>query len=343
MSLGPLLRRQHHAPYVLDFQDPWISPEGTIHRRSLKTVMNRLIHKCLEPKSVSDASGLMAVSSEYLDVLDSRYASVQRIPREVIPFGYSQLDTQIRDSRLRANGINSLAAGITDEFKRDLTERIVGVYTGAYVTSMEPMISSLFSACRRVLEHAPNLSDKLRLWFVGSNYSELGARSPILPLAKKFRVDHVVREVPLRIPFYDAAAVQALARFNILLGSVSRGYNPSKLFNLLESGRPVLAILQRGTFVDTLLSATGGAVCIHVDTDDLGTLASDDAATFLLEACHSTPIVPMIDADVMKRWSAPESTRKQADLFERAVRHYRDPSCRSCHDVTVSAEASHTC
>ncbi|MDQ3820866.1 MAG: hypothetical protein M3362_24715, partial [Acidobacteriota bacterium] len=79
MALGPHWRRKWHVPYVLDFQDPWLSdyydspaspaPPGG----RLKYGVTKSLARLLEPKAVRYASHIISVSPAYPSTLLARY------------------------------------------------------------------------------------------------------------------------------------------------------------------------------------------------------------------------------------------------------------------------------
>src|SRR6202035_5265356 len=77
--LGPIWWKRHGIPFVLDFHDPCYRKDATPPvwaRAKLKYALNRWVSKHVEAKSVIAASGIVAVSSHYLDTLDERYAKL---------------------------------------------------------------------------------------------------------------------------------------------------------------------------------------------------------------------------------------------------------------------------
>lgn len=344
MSLGPTLGRRQGIPYVLDFQDPWIGPEGTIHRPSLKSWLNRTFHGWMEPSAVRHASGLMSVSDDYLSVLRQRYPDLKETPSAVIPFGYSSADSEvILRSRQSSNSIadkDDVTASIPEELKSDLLTCTTGLYAGAYVVSMEPMVIALFHAMRALFAERPQLADRFRLWFVGSHYDSRSTTSPIRSLAMQYGLESVVREIPNRVPFSDVLNLQSKSSFNVLFGSTSRGYNPSKLFQLLQCRRSVLALVQAQTLTDRLLQETGGACRVCVDVaDPVAESVSGEIRSFLSEMIENAPKVPSVNEEALKAYSAEAMTERQVILFEQAITHFDSHQGRVRTPVAVDRAA----
>jgi hypothetical protein len=308
MTIGPTLTSSSGAPCVLDFQDPWVSHEGSIHAPTLKNRITYRLHERLERSTLPRVNGLMSVSQSYLDILEHRYPETQAIPKCVVPFGVSTKDLEI------ARGIEH-SSEIPAELESDLLRLRVGVYAGAYVKAMEPMVTHLFRSFSRL---STSQRATTRLWFVGSNYSSRDMNTPLATLAKKCDVADLVREWPQRVPFYEALSLNLRADFNLLFGSTSKGYNPSKLFTLLSSGRPLLALTQSGTMTSDLLHKAGGCRVIHVDQSPQHT----DLADFL---GNSRGGVMPLNQSFLDGYSAEATTAMQAALFDEVCKS------KSCH------------
>lgn len=329
-ALGPAFRRASGAPYVLDFQDPWVSPEGTTLRPSLKNRFVQYLHRQLEPRAVRHAGGLMAVSPAYLEVLNRRYPSVAGLPQAVIPFGSAETDLEI--ARRHASDAIAGTAGESGlgELHRDLETRTVGLYAGAYVQTMEPMVSAFFASIKAALAQQPDMENRFRAWFVGSQYAASCVEKPFQRLAERWGVAAVVREHPARIPYYQSLGVLCRSSFNLLFGSTSAGYNPSKLFTLLLAQRPVLAFVSPNTIAEDLLHRAGGAVTIPVLADapdaDRGRLIF----RFLSCGKQASELVPAPNQDFLQRHSSRAATQRQAALLEQVIERELPATDRSC-------------
>lgn len=307
MSLGPEFRRTCGTRYVLDFQDPWVNPGGSVHPSTLKHRLVRGLHQRLEAKTVPHASGLIAVSQNYLQVLEQRFPETKVIPKSVVPFGTCEADLEL------ARQISSASrTSWPEELRADLAQKTVGLYAGAYVKTMEPMVRRLFQAVAKLpLTARPSL----KLWFIGSNYAISDRRTPIRELARIYNVDGIVRELPQRVPFHDALAMNQLATFNLLFGSSNKGYNPSKLFSLLMTERPLLAFVQPDTTVEALLRKAGGSqmAVVQPETDQCDL----DFEKFLDDI--SARSLPALDRSYLSEYSAEALAKRQTDLFDQAV------------------------
>ncbi len=315
MALGPALKKRFQLPYVLDFQDPWINPTGSIHRATLKNRLVEKIHQALEPSTVQNASGLIAVSPNYLNVLTQRYPAVSRLPKAVIPFGTPSADIDLARTH-SGEPLN----GCPLELEQDLTTKTVGVYAGAYVSSMQPMVEQFFAAIRTAVQQLPRLASQLSIWFIGSNYSAGSHETPIADLARTFGLSSIVREVPQRVPYFTAIRLAIRSHFSILFGSTNAAYNPSKLFMLLSTGAPILAFVQSGTAAADTLQQAGGTLISYVN-DQSAPCENSVLIDYLKNPRLGSQMIPSINRDFVDRFSAKETTRSQVELFDLAIAH----------------------
>jgi len=335
MALGPSFRAASNVPYVLDYQDPWVSPAGSIHRPTLKNKFVRRLHEIAEPRAVRGASGLMAVSADYLSILRRRYTLPTQLPSAVIPFGAAKQDLEI------ARQVSSIAARWPDELRQDLATKTVGLYAGAYVKTMEPMVATLFLGLKQAITQWPCLADQLRCWFIGSNYAQDDQTTPVLDLASRYGVEAVVREWPARVSYYNALGMLYQASFNMLLGSTSPGYNPSKLFTCLLTRRPLLALVQPNTLVAELIQAAGGAQIVFIKPDQPIADSPASLMEFLKSSLEGEVAASQTQKEqFLSQYSAETTTNMQADLFGQVVAYARQDTDAEHTQVDKVAEAA---
>src|SRR5262249_10359696 len=106
MPLGRMWKRKFHTPYVLDFQDPWLSDYYETHPQAQaapKYCGARRVHAMLEPWTLKTADGLVSVSADYLEKLGDRYEWTRQLPSMTLPFGASRADFDLLANRPQAN------------------------------------------------------------------------------------------------------------------------------------------------------------------------------------------------------------------------------------------------
>jgi hypothetical protein len=311
MALGPLWKARFGVPYVLDFQDPWrtdyyarrrIAPPGGAR----KYAFARATAALLEPLVVPHAAHIITVSRSYAHALQRRYAGLSARDFTVLPFGGSARDFKIA-------GMRDCPAG-EPEVRR-------WVYVGAAGSVMRRALALLFHSIALERAVQPHAWDDIRLEFIGTSYAPPGREAPsVLPVAREFGLDALVREQPARVPYLESLRRMQEADVLLVLGTDDAAYSASKTATALMAGRPLLALVhERSPARPLLASANLGPVTTF------STHGPDDAAVAELRralrqalACDRTTPV-RLPATIRRKVSARENARRQCVAFDRVV------------------------
>ena len=90
--VGAWAKRKFSLPFVLDYQDPWVSDWGAEQPRLSKAGFSHRLARHFEPKVVPQADALTAVSAETLAGLRQRNLIRPGTPVEIIPIGAAPED-----------------------------------------------------------------------------------------------------------------------------------------------------------------------------------------------------------------------------------------------------------
>jgi hypothetical protein len=251
--LGPLWKRRHGVPFVLDYQDPWVNdhyrrhPQITPPGGRLKYGIADRFHRFQEPRVLRHATGFTAVSAAYTVQIRHRYPFAAAIPALELPFPGSEADFQ----HLPTPSAGSLPFDPHDGLIHWLS-------IGRGGADLHQALEGLFIAIRR---HAkPELRQRLRLHFLGTSYAPTGRGIPsIAPLAARHGLAHLVQEVTDRLPLSVALAGLRSANALLVIGSNDPAYTASKLYPYLLARQPLLALLHEQSPAVKLLQRCGGA------------------------------------------------------------------------------------
>ena len=302
--LGPWLARRHGVPYVIDYQDPWVSAwgrtvgGGSDGRVDLKSRVSRAVALQLEPRALRTVSAITAVSTGTWDDILARNPSLSAVPRLELPIGYDVADF---------DALHRSPHDRTRFFDPD-----DGLFHLCGIGTHPPLgmetLRALLAGAALLSTRAPRLYARLRIHFLGTTGRFSREVAPIvLPAARAAGVADIVSEVPWRLPYLDALDVQTRASALLLLGSSEPHYTASRLFPSLLAARPLLAAYHRGSTVVSILErASAGAAC----PPPLHLVTYDDHARAEREA----PAIARALASLVERFDAPARPDAAWDL-----------------------------
>lgn len=311
LVLGNYLRKKYNIPYVIDMQDPWLDYTPLQMQKELRPKKFWFMHtldKILEPIAMKKASGVIAVTQQYIDVLKSRYKNINDENTEVITFGFSE-----NDFKLAKNEIVSIEDwNIADKVIR-------GAYTGVVNKQMLPVIELIFKAFKEILDSGSQDLNNTRLYFIGTNYAAgTQAKEIVKPLALKYGIDNYVTEITSRIPYLTALKIQLESDFLLLIGSTNRAYTASKLYPYLYSQKPILAIFNKESNVIDIFQKILSKAPIAFSEESLEKHL-DEIKNNLLDMMHNKNNKIEINFEELRKFSAEELTLKQVEFFDKIL------------------------
>jgi hypothetical protein len=310
--LGPLWKRRHGVPFVLDYQDPWVNdhyrrhPEITPPGGRLKYALVDRLHRLQEPRVLRHAAGYTAVSAAYPAQLQARYPFAASIPSLVLPFPGSEEDFQHLDA------ISS------SQLPFDPHDGLIHwVSIGRGGADLHTALSGLFEAIAR---HASaELRQRLRLHFLGTSYAPAGEGIPsIAPLAASYGLGAIVEERTDRLPLSLTLASLKAADALLVLGSNDPGYTASKLVPYLLARRPLLAVMHEQSLVCDLLQRCGGGQLVSFSsTISTDVLAGRIAGCWLAGNRHAQ-LLPL-DGQVLRPHTAAGQAEQLVPFLRRCL------------------------
>jgi glycosyltransferase involved in cell wall biosynthesis len=238
---GLALKRRFGLPWIADFRDPWFG----LTFRTPRTAWHRARHERLERDVLEAADVVTAASASHADDLRRRMPG--RADAVVhLPNGYEPDDPSDTDRAPEA-------APDSDRFRL--------VYTGRM--SIMPDVLVFLDALHQVLARRPDARRRLRARLAGPYDSDYEDRA--LALGLKGIVEFLGPR-----SHREARALQRGA--DLLLLWKPRHIPtmvPGKLYEYLDAGRPIVAVLERGDEVERLVTRAGGEVVWSGDREGL--------------------------------------------------------------------------
>lgn len=316
--LGRLWQRRFGVPYVVDLQDPWRSdyyerPGAPRPPGGWKYQFARFTAWLFEERTFGSAAGLISVSPHYFTDLRRRYRWQKLQPHQVIPFGGPQADFDHVALHPTARGkVPALVPGVFN-----------WIATGSLGGPFSHALRVLFSGLRRLRDQDPAAAARLRFHFIGTSYADPSSAKPsALPIAESYGVSDLVTEQTARVGYTDSLRLMRAADGLLLLGTDDAGYSPSKLYPYYMAQKPILALTQDGSVLQTLVKHLR---CAHtVDLLKLGHETQPPAEVKAILA-HSAAgnlaalRTPRCDAWFKQNLTAFAATQRQCALFDQAL------------------------
>ena len=312
MPLGRVWKGRFDVPYVLDFQDPWLSDYYQTHPEAKappKYGVARRLHAVLEPWALARTDGIVAVSPDYVETLQREYPSLRSTPACVLPFGAAASDFDVAERHPQKNRHFDVEDG-----------RVNGVYVGRGGDDMSTALEIVFRALQLGLSSAPDAFEPVAMHFVGTSYAtDRRAENTVQPVADRVGVGSRVRETPARVPYFEAIQLLKDADFLLVVGSDDPAYTASKIYPYILARKPLVAVVhERSTIVD-VLRETGAGEAVTFSSAATAEQKADAACRLcssLAEMLASLPGAPGTDWRRFERYTAREMTRRQCELFD---------------------------
>jgi hypothetical protein len=303
--LGYFWKKKTCVPYIIDLQDPWVTDyykTKPVSERPPNHWFSSRMHRYTEPLAMRHVSGLISVSQVYFDHLANRYPNIKAVPREVIPFSASRNDINI--ARLHASNFR---------YYFDPTDGIRHLlYVGRVGHIMRKSLSQLFRAFKNGLDAQPQLYGQFKMHFLGTDYAPADrAVKSVLPLAVGFRLEDYVTEHTDRLPFFSSIAHLEKAAGLLVPGSDDPGYNASKIYPYLLTGKPILGFFHEKSPVVKIINT--------LRKDSVSIIGQDIAETERLLGQFLKRVINADQAEENqgKVWDAYEMTREQVTIFNK--------------------------
>ncbi len=312
MVLGRLAYRRFQIPYVVDYQDPWVTDYYVSRPKSQRPAKWKWFHamaKVLEPFALRDVAHITGVSTGTTDSVVQRYAWLKQTGTTEIPLGGEPADFEYVRHHPRANSIFTPGDSL-----------IHLSYVGVCIPGMNATIRALFEALRQGRAANPAIFSRLRMHFVGTTYSP--APTPqVMPLAREMGVDSAVTEWPARVAYLDALQILLDSDGVLVIGSDAPHYTASKLFPYILANQPLLAIFHQESSVVRIAAQTRAGTVVTFDNVECPPARGVPEIRAWLTALLTSPgdLQPKTDWEAFEQYTTRAMARRLAGAFDRAL------------------------
>ncbi|SFV32710.1 hypothetical protein [Hyphomicrobium facile] len=310
-TLGQLLYREAPIPFGIDYIDPWVHVWPDAEVKYSKAWVSMKLSERLEPWAVRNAALITGVATAYYEgVLERNPNLRETCVTAAMPYGFSTRD-------FSAPSIMSRAPSLFDPNDGNMHL----LYAGALLPKAVGVLERFLEGVALLRERGSLLSNRLRVHFIGTGKSPNDPNGhAVLPVASRLGLGDVVTEHPHRMAYLDVLVHLTGASGVLIVGSTERHYTPSKVFQAVQSRRPVLALLHEASTAVQVLERSRAGMAITLSERRL---PEPSQVADALERFASTHYcADSVKWDQFEAYSARESARQVAAAMDEALDRY---------------------
>lgn len=305
--LGRWLHKSTGIPYGIDYIDPWVHTFPGSDKIFSRHWLSTLVAKFLEPIAVKNASLITGVAEGYYKgVIERNPHLLKTCLFGAMPYGAEKTDH---------DKIKMLDQQPYLFLKKE--NKIQLIYAGAMLPKAYAPLENIFKVLDKY-EHS-----FLEIHFVGTGKTPVDLIGyNIKPLAEKYGLwQTIVFEYPARIPYLDVLIHLNAADGIFILGSTEPHYTPSKVYQGILSGKPILAVLHKESTAIKVLKESGGGMVLAFNGEKDLELIEQSFGNFLNEyLLWMKNFDPAnINKKLFDEYSASAITQKLATLLNKCI------------------------
>ncbi len=278
--LGRPLRALRRVPYGIDYIDPWVHDFPGSDKKLSKAWISCTMAKLMEPWAVKQARAITGITEGYFaGVLERNPHLHTQAATGFMPYGAEVADFVGASEMKLAN----------PQWSTD--GKFHGFYAGALLPKAMRPLETLFQVLRKLGDQSPTWRERFRLHFVGTGGRPSDPKTfQVKHIAERFGIADMVTEHPHRMAYLQVLAHLHKCDGALVLGSSEAHYSPSKTFQSIQSGKPILALLHEESTAVSYLRQVGGAdVVTMTDAGDLDQSVLASALTRWFQKIISVP------------------------------------------------------
>jgi len=308
--LGRLLHRSTGVRYGIDYIDPWVHEFPGGDKIFSRAWFSTRLAKFLEPIAVKHASLITGVADGYYTgVLKRNPSLANKVVTGAMPYG-----GEINDFRT----LNEL--GLQPYLFKKAPGKIDLVYAGVLL----PKAVEVFHAFCQIVSRNREIFENIRFHFIGTGKMVNDPNAYYVgKMAQQYEGlwQQIIFEYPQRINYLDVLIHLKASDGIFILGSTEPHYTPSKVYQGVLSGKPVIALLHRQSSAKKVIERTGCGIVIGFSESDFAAVLEQGLLPAIQSFLRLLPAYDFnkIDLAAFSENSAKSVTAKLAALLEKAT------------------------
>jgi len=307
--LGRWLHASTGIQYGIDYIDPWVHHFPGSDKKFSRHWFSTKIAKMLEPIAVKNAVLITGVAEGYYKGVVERNPKLSKqVVCGAMPYGGEKKDHE---------GVEQL--NIAPYLFQKKAGKIQLVYAGAMLPKAYTVLEKIFKA----IQDNPSVFDTVEFHFIGTGKWANDSQSyNIKPVAEKYGLwQTVVFEYAQRIPYLDVLVHLNAADAIFILGSTEPHYTPSKTYQGVLSGKPILAVLHQQSTAVTVMQGSGAGIVLPFDGETgLDKVAQQFVPLFTQFTGFIKTYDPAnINRELFEQYSAENVTKTLAALLDKVA------------------------
>ena len=303
--LGRWLHQSTTIKYGIDYIDPWVHQFPGSEKIFSRHWFSTQLSKFLEPIAVKKASLITGVAEGYYK------GAIERNPHlltqavlHTMPYGGEEEDH-------KAVAKLDLKPYL---FKKK-TGKIQMVYAGAMLPKAYTVLEKIFESIQNNQQEFKNVE----FHFIGTGKLPNDAASyNIKPVAEKYSLwQKFVFEYPRRISYLDVLVHLINADGIFILGSTEPHYTPSKVYQGILAGKPILAVLHEKSSAAAIIEeAAAGKILTFDGVGDIASISQNFLISWKQFTNYMASFNPInVNKNAFKKYSAHAVTKELAELL----------------------------
>lgn len=254
--LGRWLHASTKIQYGIDYIDPWVHHFPGSEKIFSRHWFTTQLANFLEPIAVKKASLITGVAEGYYrPVLERNPHLIHQAITGAMPYGGEEKDHLILQQL---------------DLQPYLFQKKEGVIQLVYAGAMLPKAYQPLEAIFKSIRSHPDTFKNIEFHFIGTGKRPNDPEGyNIKPLAEKYNLWQTnVYEYPKRIPYLDVLIHLQIADGIFILGSTEPHYTPSKSYQGVLSGKPILAVLHQASTAVEVLRKSNAVKVLDFDGEE---------------------------------------------------------------------------